>query len=44
MTQLSDVLALALSTLETMGLMIYIKAMIAIMLVGGFLAVIFKNR
>lgn len=41
---MQEALGLALSTLESMGLMPYITAMIVISLVGGFIAIIFKNR
>lgn len=41
---MAEALALALSTLESMGLLVYIKAMVAVALVGGFLSVIFHNR
>lgn len=38
------ILATALSTLESMGLMPYIQAMVVVSLVGGFLAVVFRGR
>ena len=41
---MAEALALALSTLESMGLMVYLKAMIVVALVGGFLSVIFHNK
>jgi len=41
---MQEALALALSTLQSMGVMPYITAMLVIALVGGFIAVVFNRR
>lgn len=41
---MSEALGMALSTLESMGLLVYIKAMVVVALVGGFIAVIFGRK
>ena len=41
---MAEALALALSTIETMGLMPYITAMVVVSLVGGFISVMFNRR
>lgn len=40
---MESALSLALSTLQSLGLMPYIQASIIIMLVGGFLAIVFNR-
>ncbi len=41
---MQEILSLALSTLQSLGIMPYITAMLVIALVGGFISVIFSKR
>lgn len=41
---MNDILALALSTLQSMGIMPYITAMLVIALVGGFITIVFNRK
>lgn len=41
---MQEILALALSTMQSLGIMPYVTAMLVIALVGGFIAVVFNGR
>ena len=40
---MEEVLGLALSTMQSMGILPYVTAMLVIALVGGFISVIFRR-
>ncbi len=41
---MEQALALALSTMQSMGIMPYVTAMLVIALVGGFIAIVFNRH